>query len=498
MDSSTPQRVFISYVREDSDEVDDLRAALEAANIDVWIDKAMLFPGQDWKLEIRKAIEHGSLAFVAVFSDNSVQRSTTVQNDELLTAAEAFALRPVGSQWLFPVRLGDVEIPNVDLGGRRSLSSLHYTDLFGKERTSNLVKLVTTLAKVVHPAVSATTIAAQISSSELPAGNAQRLGQVKTLLRDPNGDIALEELVVELAQGIRRDLEDEVSFPLTLAEDVDSSSLAWVERVEETFQRYEQVVEPLAQILIMAGRWGRDEHEVIWGLAMDSIASTVSKPSGHQFLLRLRHYPLVYLMHVVTIAAMNRDNYGVVRAAVLSPKVTDHRVTEPLPLVAYSNLTSVDGGSEAWIFQAISVLAEGGGERTAEFIELVQRGRARRYEPFSDFLEQRMWRLFEAQYQNRERFEVAFDEAEILLDSLYWDERKTLGLGAGGIGGGRYTYRYEYVESPPETRMLAAFQGSGERWKPITVGLFGNDTGRAAAALSQVVDVASRLRGSRW
>ncbi len=41
--------VFISYVREDSDHVDRLQRALQAAGIPVWRDTADLWPGEDWR-----------------------------------------------------------------------------------------------------------------------------------------------------------------------------------------------------------------------------------------------------------------------------------------------------------------------------------------------------------------------------------------------------------------------------------------------------------------
>ena len=49
--------VFISYVREDSSEVDQLQQVLEAAGIRVWRDTADLWPGEDWRAKIRQAIQ---------------------------------------------------------------------------------------------------------------------------------------------------------------------------------------------------------------------------------------------------------------------------------------------------------------------------------------------------------------------------------------------------------------------------------------------------------
>jgi TIR domain-containing protein len=79
---------FISYVREDRDRVADLQDVLTAAGISVWRDVDQLWPGQDWRTIIRNAITEGALVFIACFSDASVSRVKTFQNEELNLAIE--------------------------------------------------------------------------------------------------------------------------------------------------------------------------------------------------------------------------------------------------------------------------------------------------------------------------------------------------------------------------------------------------------------------------
>ena len=93
-----PGHAFISYVREDSEHVNRLEAALEAAGIRVWRDTKDLWPGEDWRLKIYSAITGGSLAFLACFSRNSEAKESTHQSEEVLLAIEemrrpAFARR---------------------------------------------------------------------------------------------------------------------------------------------------------------------------------------------------------------------------------------------------------------------------------------------------------------------------------------------------------------------------------------------------------------------
>ncbi|NEE61945.1 TIR domain-containing protein, partial [Streptomyces sp. SID8455] len=68
MSDEVGKHVFISYVHEDSDQVDSLCAVLEAAQIPYWRDRKDLGPGDSWKAQIRAAIRDGSLVFLACFS----------------------------------------------------------------------------------------------------------------------------------------------------------------------------------------------------------------------------------------------------------------------------------------------------------------------------------------------------------------------------------------------------------------------------------------------
>src|SRR5215470_15827025 len=72
--------VFISYRHEDSVKVDWLQAVLEDAGIRVWRDKANLWPGDDWRVVIRRAISEGTLVFLACFSTASMARRQSWQN----------------------------------------------------------------------------------------------------------------------------------------------------------------------------------------------------------------------------------------------------------------------------------------------------------------------------------------------------------------------------------------------------------------------------------
>ena len=122
---------FLSYVREDAEHVDRLQQLLEASGIRVWRDTASLWPGEDWRAKIRRAITDDALVFIACFSRRSLRRRVSYQNEELTLAIEQLRLRRPEEAWLIPVRFDDCQIPDLDIGGGRTLASLHIADLSG-------------------------------------------------------------------------------------------------------------------------------------------------------------------------------------------------------------------------------------------------------------------------------------------------------------------------------------------------------------------------------
>jgi hypothetical protein len=96
------KHAFISYVDEDAERVNQLQEALEAAGVKVWRDKDNLFPGSDWKTEIRKAITQGSLAFIACFSTASAARDTSYQLKSLFWPSTSAACGRLPNQGSSP------------------------------------------------------------------------------------------------------------------------------------------------------------------------------------------------------------------------------------------------------------------------------------------------------------------------------------------------------------------------------------------------------------
>jgi hypothetical protein len=169
---------FISYVREDSLHVDRLQQILEDAGIPVWRDTARLWPGQDWRAQVRGAITSDALVFLACFSRASLARAQSYQNEELNVAIEQLRLRPHGGTWLIPIRFDDCQIPDWDIGGGRTLRYLHCADFFGDDYYQNAQRLVQVIRQILAGAAEAGGRSASAARNDRAPGAPAALDQL--------------------------------------------------------------------------------------------------------------------------------------------------------------------------------------------------------------------------------------------------------------------------------------------------------------------------------
>lgn len=137
--------VFISYVRENSSQVDKIYDELTSKGINVWLDKHNIFPGQRWKDAIRKAIKDGSF-FVACFSSAYFQKEKTYMNEELFLAIDELRLRPSDRTWFIPLLLDECNIPDRAIGAGETLSDIQFIDM-----SKDWDKGIDLLIKVINP-----------------------------------------------------------------------------------------------------------------------------------------------------------------------------------------------------------------------------------------------------------------------------------------------------------------------------------------------------------
>ncbi|HET9587394.1 MAG TPA: toll/interleukin-1 receptor domain-containing protein [Anaerolineales bacterium] len=125
----TKLRVFLCHASQDKPVVRELyQRLLSEGWIDPWLDEEKLLPGQDWDLEIEKAVE-ASDAVIVCISEKSVTKEGYVQK-EIRKVLDIALEKPEETIFVIPLRLDDCELP-------RRLRAWHYVDYFpaeGRER----------------------------------------------------------------------------------------------------------------------------------------------------------------------------------------------------------------------------------------------------------------------------------------------------------------------------------------------------------------------------
>jgi cellulose biosynthesis protein BcsQ len=119
--SNRQMQIFLCHASQDKPLVRDLYNRLASDGYDVWLDAVKLLPGQDWNLEIKKAVQASDVVLVCL-SNQSVTKEGYVQK-ELRYALDLAIERPEGAIFIVPVRLDECEVPS-------RIRSWQYVDYF--------------------------------------------------------------------------------------------------------------------------------------------------------------------------------------------------------------------------------------------------------------------------------------------------------------------------------------------------------------------------------
>lgn len=162
-------RVFISYVTEDSILVNNLVNKLKTAGIELWIDKDNLVPGIRWQKDIRNAIENG-IYFLACFSQNYSLKNKSYMNKELKIAIEQLTEMPQNRIWFIPIKLSPCDIPDFSIGGNETLNDIQWVELHtdwnaGVNKLINVIKKDISKEIKIKPKVKNTSLIIEIDSN---------------------------------------------------------------------------------------------------------------------------------------------------------------------------------------------------------------------------------------------------------------------------------------------------------------------------------------------
>jgi hypothetical protein len=135
-------KIFLSYAREDKDRVLELYKNLNKDGYDAWIDSEKILPGQDWDIEINKAIK-ASDAIILCLTNISVQKEGYVQR-EMKKAIDLAQEKLRSTIFIIPARLDECAVPE-------DVSRWQYVDLFseaGYEKLTSSLRLKANQQKV--------------------------------------------------------------------------------------------------------------------------------------------------------------------------------------------------------------------------------------------------------------------------------------------------------------------------------------------------------------
>ncbi len=137
--TNRPLRVFLCHSSNDKPAVRELYQKLRAeAWIQPWLDEEELYPGQDWNMEIEKAVEAAD-AIIVCLSKGSITKEGYVQR-ELRIVLDFADYKPEGTLYIIPVRLEECEPP-------RRLRPWQYADYFEGQRERGLQRLLVSLKR---------------------------------------------------------------------------------------------------------------------------------------------------------------------------------------------------------------------------------------------------------------------------------------------------------------------------------------------------------------
>lgn len=489
------KHVFLSYLRENKTQVDELQSVLEAAGFAVWRDTDQLWAGDNWQQKIREAVQGGSLVFLACFSGDLEKRDTSYQYAELVLAADEYRIRPLDTNWLMTVRFDECAIPPVDLGMGRTLErTINRIDLFGPGKTSQYARLIQSINRVMDssPGASSATVSRVVTESKRADSG---LTELRDLLRNPHLIMDYDEYLIELRKPILTTLADRDRFPTeaSIRSISPEEAIGWADRINN----YEEVIADAIEPVKLITMYGQAGHAPGLSQFMRAIGRECIQTSGVEFYTAAHEYPALVLTYTVAIAAVAKRSFPMLNAGVAQASVVDqHRVAAPF--IARSGQGSVSGNWGA--VASLLNRRDSAEEVTTDLVTALLTGKVgRRHTPISDHLFTFLAPVFTDHFGSDEEYADAFDRAEVYLDLIAADAKLTIENFWGGNGGyGRYTWRNRHTPLPIEHAMFAELTEAQDGWTPLMGGICGGDTSRATAAFDHVTDIAAHVRKQQW
>jgi len=166
-----PLKVFLCHSSADKSKVREVYRYLKKRGIQPWLDAEELLPGQDWALEIPKALDDSD-AIIIFLSKGSVNKEGYVQK-EIKFALDRALEMPEGRIFIIPARLEPCDLP-------RSLSKYQWVNFYEEGGAERLLKALKIRGEQLQRVE-----VEPFSGEEVPLVLKHSEGQAETLVETP-------------------------------------------------------------------------------------------------------------------------------------------------------------------------------------------------------------------------------------------------------------------------------------------------------------------------
>jgi len=128
-ETKRPLKVFLCHAHADRDRVRALYTRLTKDGVNAWLDKESLLPGQDWELEIRKAVREADVVVVCLSKQFN---QAGFRQKEVRLALDTAMEKPEGEIFIIPARLEECD-------SLESLRKWHWVSLFEEDGHEKLL-----------------------------------------------------------------------------------------------------------------------------------------------------------------------------------------------------------------------------------------------------------------------------------------------------------------------------------------------------------------------
>jgi formylglycine-generating enzyme required for sulfatase activity len=166
MTDSRSLRVFLCHASDDKPAVGELYRRLQADGFDPWLDEANLLPGQNWPIEIPKAVRNSHVVIVCL-SRHAIAKPGYIQK-EIKFALDVADEQPEDTIFLIPLKLEECNVPD-------RLSRWQWVNLFSPNGYERLMRALRVRAESLGAGMPSARASAptepHISSKEPPASS---------------------------------------------------------------------------------------------------------------------------------------------------------------------------------------------------------------------------------------------------------------------------------------------------------------------------------------